>query len=114
MQTSLTVTMERNATFAGVIHTEPYEAGWAREALWFVHVFEVNDQAKAEFVPQISPDGLHWCDHRDAQSLSRLPSRESIRLRSRTLVTGCDCAVASLAAQQAATVKAHIHLVCKS
>ncbi len=113
MQTSLTVVIERNATLSGVVYTEPYEAGWAREALWFVHVFEVDGGSKAEFVPQISPDGLHWCDHCAAapiiiaepgmQSLAVSHFGHWLRLRSR--VAG---------ESESTRVKAHIYLVCKS
>ena len=70
MQTSLTFTLERNATISDTSWTEPYEAGWAGEAIWFVHVFELGNKSKAAFVPQISPDGIHWCDSNEAKAIT--------------------------------------------
>lgn len=112
MQTSLTVALERNASLDGVIHTEPYEAGWAREARWFIHIFEMDDQTTAEFVTQISADGLHWCDHEGTEAcvittpgLYSVPVSDFghwLRLR------GC---VSS--ESETATARAHLHLVCK-
>ena len=60
---SYTAVVEQNARWAGDFETEPYEAGWAHEAVFFVRAL------KAESIPddttarvQISPDGMHWCD----------------------------------------------------
>jgi hypothetical protein len=63
MQQSLTAVMERNITFDADFATEPYEAGWANEARWFVHVLAAGgDGPELRITPQISPDGLFWCD----------------------------------------------------
>lgn len=60
---SYTAVVEQNNRWGGGFDTEPYEAGWATEALFFVRAL------KAESIPedatvrvQISPDGIHWCD----------------------------------------------------
>jgi hypothetical protein len=60
---SYTAVVERNATWSGEFATEPYEAAWAREALFFVRALA------ADGVPpdvaahvQLSPDGIQWCD----------------------------------------------------
>ncbi len=48
-----------NAAFA----SEPYECGWANEAIFFLNLHP--DQAnfeRAMVQPQISPDGIHWVD----------------------------------------------------
>ena len=50
---------------AGTVHTEPYEAAWAGEAVFFVRVLELVRGAggpAAEARVQISPDGMHWVD----------------------------------------------------
>ena len=40
--------------------TEPYEAGWAGEAIVFL--IGVDDGAKGTVRIQISPDGMNWVD----------------------------------------------------
>lgn len=43
--------------------SEPYECGWADEAIFFLTLHP--EQAKFERVlvqPQLSPDGIHWVD----------------------------------------------------
>ena len=57
---SFTAVLERNVSFTADFATEPYEAGWATEARWFVHVLEMR--GVLHVTPQISPDGLTWCD----------------------------------------------------
>ena len=56
-----TAVVERNVTWEGVFATEPYEAGWAAEALIFIRVLKggVFDLCAAV---QMSPDGIHWID----------------------------------------------------
>lgn len=62
MRSPHTVVLERNSTITGTFATEPYEAGWATEALWFV---EPLDPWQGRWLArvQVSPDGLRWCDH---------------------------------------------------
>ncbi len=56
-----TAVVERNVTWAGAFATEPYEAGWAGEALIFIRVLSggVSQQSAAV---QVSPDGIRWLD----------------------------------------------------
>ena len=56
-----TAVVERNVTWEGAYATEPYEAGWAAEALIFIRVLSgaVSQQSAAV---QISPDGMRWLD----------------------------------------------------
>ncbi len=56
---SFTAVIERNATFTSDFATEPYEAGWAGEARWFIRVLEIKGALR--ITPQISPDGMFWC-----------------------------------------------------
>ena len=58
-----TVVLERLKYFTDDFATEPYEAAWASEAVFFVRALEIAgdlDDARARV--QISPDGMHWCD----------------------------------------------------
>jgi len=60
---SHTAVVERNARWSGAFATEPYEAAWASEAIFFVRTLDpapVSAQTSARV--QISPDGMHWCD----------------------------------------------------
>lgn len=62
MRRSFTAVIERNKRVSAGFETEPYEAGWASEARWFVRALALKAGARLEFTPQISPDGLFWCD----------------------------------------------------
>jgi hypothetical protein len=58
-----TVVLERLKFFHADFATEPYEAGWASEALFFirVHSLEGSDPVLHSRV-QISADGIEWID----------------------------------------------------
>ncbi|TFV84395.1 hypothetical protein E4V99_04850 [Microbacterium sp. dk485] len=43
--------------------TEPFEAGWAGEARWYVHFLKGSPSSEVALQVQISPDGLNWIDH---------------------------------------------------
>jgi len=58
---SYTAIVERNTEWKGTFASEPYEAGWASEAIFFVRALEGSGNGAAARV-QISPDGMHWCD----------------------------------------------------
>ena len=60
---SYTAIVERNREFAGTFATEPYECGWAAEAIFYVRKLETQGTVAGTHVRvQISPDGMHWCD----------------------------------------------------
>lgn len=43
--------------------TEPYECGWAAEAMFFIRIEEVSgDGAALTAHVQVAVDGLHWID----------------------------------------------------
>jgi len=70
LQRSHTATIARNEIWAGEVFTEPYEAGWAREAIFFVRALESNGGLQgAQAQVQISPDGIHWIDEGTAFQL---------------------------------------------
>ena len=60
---SYTAIVEQNRTFSGTVATEPYECGWASEAIFFVRKLASEGQvAGASLRVEISPDGIRWCD----------------------------------------------------
>lgn len=65
-----TAPVERNVRWAGDFATEPYEAAWSSEAIFFVRALKVEGSpANIEARVQISPDGIHWCDEGSAFKL---------------------------------------------
>lgn len=58
-----TAVLERMGTFSQDFATEPYEAGWAEEAIFFLRIDEVTGtEARLTGSVQISPDGITWVD----------------------------------------------------
>lgn len=77
MRNAYTAVIARGEWWEGALQTEPYEAAWAAEALFFVHVMQTGQDAhlgaaSAMARVQISPDGLHWVDE---GSSVRIPAR---------------------------------------
>lgn len=69
MRESHTVILERHAPWTAWHETEPYECGWAGEALFFVYstaplAVDVALQA------QVSADGRRWVDHGPSHGLN--------------------------------------------
>lgn len=65
MRNTYTAVIARGDLWQDTVHTEPYEAAWAGEAIFFVRVLEVvsgTQAATAVAKVQISPDGMHWVD----------------------------------------------------
>ncbi len=81
MRHSHTAVLARNERWEGEVATEPYEAGWASEAIFFLRVLEPADlPADLTFSVQISPDGMRWCDHGTVVSLGGDPDAPSFAL----------------------------------
>jgi hypothetical protein len=60
---SYTAIVERNVEFREEFTTEPYECGWASEAIFFIRKLDAEGNVPGTVVKvQISPDGIHWCD----------------------------------------------------
>jgi hypothetical protein len=76
-----TAVLERQETFAEDFETEPYEAAWASEARWFVRVLDLREGTTLRCVPQISPDGLVWCDEGNHHLSIDAPGLYSLALR---------------------------------
>ena len=64
IRNAYTAVIARGDLWEAEVFTEPYEAAWAAEAVFFVHVLEVTCGAGAVAVAQvqISPDGIRWVD----------------------------------------------------
>lgn len=71
LRESLTAVIARNETWSGASATEPYEAGWATEAVFFVRALKAGKGAATQAHVEISPDGMRWI--REGTSLA-LPS----------------------------------------
>ena len=50
----------RNERWAGTVSTEPYEAGWASEAVLFIRALKDAEGGAGRARVEISPDGMRW------------------------------------------------------
>lgn len=63
MRQFFTTVLERKTTHSAPFQTEPYEAAWASEAIFFIRVENVDGtEPQLSAKVQISPDGIHWAD----------------------------------------------------
>ncbi len=63
LRENYTAIVERSEALLGSFATEPYECGWAGEAIFFVRILErVGEIEGVKLNVQISPDGIRWCD----------------------------------------------------
>ena len=67
LRRSYTAVVERNRVWQGDFATEPYEAAWASEAIFFVRALDVTPTTlpygtvvSGAAAVQISADGIHW------------------------------------------------------
>lgn len=57
---NITAIVSRNERWSGRAASEPYEAGWAHEAVFFVRALKQPVGAPGKAWVEISPDGMHW------------------------------------------------------
>ena len=58
---SATAVIARNETWTGKSASEPYECGWAREAIVFLRALDAPRRiGRTRARIEISPDGLRW------------------------------------------------------
>ncbi len=57
---STTAIVARNERWSGSVSTEPFEAGWAKEAIFFVRALKQSIGPAAVGHVELSPDGMHW------------------------------------------------------
>ena len=62
LRRSYTAIVERNVLWQGDFASEPYEAAWASEAIFFVRALSQSSGVGGEAAVQISADGIHWVD----------------------------------------------------
>ena len=63
LRRSATAVIERDTLWEEEVATEPWEVGWATEAIFFIRVLERDTPtAGASLRVQVSPDGMHWVD----------------------------------------------------
>jgi hypothetical protein len=74
LRESSTTVLTRNETWRGDSATEPVEAGWASEAVFFVRALRAPVGTLPEVFVEISPDGMHWV--REGGSVA-MPTREN-------------------------------------
>jgi hypothetical protein len=75
VQTSYNAIVERNILWNGPFASEPYECGWAKEAIFFVRALGVktpgaasdpDETSAVKAKVQISADGIRWNDEGSA------------------------------------------------
>ena len=70
LRESYTAIVERSDELRGSFATEPYECGWAGEAIFFVRILERTGNLEGITLHvQISADGIRWCDEGTAITL---------------------------------------------
>lgn len=77
-----TAVLERDGSFSADFATEPYEAGWADEATFFVRIDAVDgaDPTLTGQV-QVSPDGINWIDEGTSLPAARQEGLVLVRVR---------------------------------
>jgi hypothetical protein len=57
---NITAVVARNELWSGQAASEPYEAGWAREAIFFIRALQEAKGEQPALRVEISPDGIFW------------------------------------------------------
>lgn len=79
---NITAVIARNERWTGEAASEPYEAGWAREAVFFVRALKQPIGPAPSGWVEISPDGMHWVREGTEFSLpSELDGLAAIKIR---------------------------------
>lgn len=78
---NFTAILARNEDWSAVATTEPYEAGWAREAVIFVRTLKEPQGPQPKAIVELSPDGIRWLpegsvlqlpDNKDGIAMARI------------------------------------------
>ena len=90
LRESTTAVIVRGETWEGSFASEPFEAGWATEAVVFAQT--EGDHPDLEISVEVSPDGIHWI-RRAAATLAASAELVEVPLTSfgnwiRVVVTG--------------------------
>ena len=74
IRNTYTAIIARGEVWAGAVATEPYEAAWASEAIFFVRALEAKGRGpKIRAHVQISPDGINWVNEGTMFTLPSAP-----------------------------------------
>lgn len=57
---TITAIVARNERWTGKAASEPYEAGWAREAVIFLRALKPPQGPQPRLRVEMSPDGMRW------------------------------------------------------
>lgn len=57
---TITAIVARNERWTGHAASEPYEAGWAREAVIFLRMLKPPQGPQPRLRAEMSPDGMRW------------------------------------------------------
>lgn len=80
MRRAVTAVIERDTLWCGDFATEPWEAAWATEAIFYVRLLEHRAGALRARV-QVSPDGICWVD--EGTTMEMAPEQELAFVRVR-------------------------------
>lgn len=80
MRESYTAVIERNVAWTGDFASEPYEAAWAGEALFFARTLDAATSKPIEARVQISPDGMRWVDEGTVLSIPDTPGMAACKV----------------------------------
>jgi len=76
LQESHTAVVARGAHWCGEATTEPYEAAWAKEAIFFLRALKVDGELEGIRAKiQISADGIHWADEGGSLPMPTQPGK---------------------------------------
>ena len=62
MKEFYTVVLDRLKEIDCTYSSEPYEAGWADEAIAFIRVHKIEEGKRLSAKIEISPDGIEWVE----------------------------------------------------
>lgn len=72
--------VQRRDDFEGEFATEPFEAAWASEAIFFVRAEELAAGSTVDARVQLSADGLRWIDEGSALERISEPGDSFVRV----------------------------------
>ena len=102
LRESVSYVIARNETWTGANTTEPVEAGWASEAVFFVRALRAPKGNMPPICVEISPDGMRWAsegttttlpDAEDGIAVLRVNHFGNWLRLSTTLAEGAECVV---------------------
>lgn len=101
--------VERRITVTEQFDSQPMEAGWASEAIFFIWVEEISIPADLTVLVQISPDGINWIDENDLRIIISRPGYYSVK----AVHFGNWLRVRGVASNPASDIKLSVHLHLK-